>query len=176
MKIIDIIIKSVSDFERYLSTHMFLLFCIVAVLFLISVFIGQENNKKLLILYMAVVVYMTLLNRDMSSRRVVMKPFWSYQFLLSDAYLRREILNNIILFIPLGTIFSQIRNQWSTVLVPVLILIGIEILQYITLRGLLEIDDVISNSLGALVGFIAGMLWLQVSRLIKTINNTRKTG
>ena len=157
---LDLFAKSILRVEEYLSTHQLWLLAIVAALFLISVFIGRENNKKLLVLYILVILYLTLLNRNTGKKQINLRLFWSYRFLLNNDYLRREILNNVLLFIPLGAILSQIRPVWRTVLIPVLISMVVELLQYITARGLLEIDDIISNSLGGLIGVVAGMLWI----------------
>jgi len=157
---LDLFAKSILRVEEYLSTHQLWLLAIVTALFLISVFIGRENNKKLLVLYILVILYLTLLNRNTGKKQINLRLFWSYRFLLNNDYLRREILNNVLLFIPLGAILSQIRPVWSTALLPVLISFGVEFLQFVTAHGLFEIDDIISNSLGGLIGFAAGMLWI----------------
>lgn len=157
---LDLFVKSILRVEENLSTHQLWLLAIIAALFLISVFIGRENNKKLLVLYILVILYLTLLNRNTGKKQINLRLFWSYRFLLNNDYLRREILNNVLLFIPLGAILSQIRPVWRTALIPVLISMVVELLQYITARGLLETDDIISNSLGGLIGVTAGMLWI----------------
>ncbi len=157
---LDSFVESIIKIEKYLSTHQLWLVAIVAVLFLISVLIGRKHNKTLFVLYILVILYLTLLNRNFGKRRISLNLFWSYQFLFSNDYFRREILNNILLFIPLGTVLSQIRPKWNTALMPVLVSFGVEILQFITARGLFELDDIISNSLGGLIGFAAGMLWI----------------
>lgn len=152
-------------FEKYLSTHPLCSIAIVGIIFLFSALISKASNKRLLILYIAVILYLTLLNRDVSHKRINLNFFWSYRFLFHDEYLRLEILNNILLFIPLGIILAQIYPTWKTIFIPFFLSIGIELIQYVSARGLLEVDDVISNSLGGLIGWAAGILWIRIHNI-----------
>lgn len=61
-------------------------------------------------------------------------------------------LQNIIFFIPFG-LFCPFKN-WKTVLFTAIVFSAlIEVVQYIGGFGLAELDDVICNTLGALLGF-----------------------
>lgn len=68
---------------------------------------------------------------------------------------------NIILFIPIGFLFPivvcQLRNvrmcAWQMGLVAMVISISIEATQYLLSIGKAETDDVITNTLGAVIGF-----------------------
>lgn len=167
MQIIDLFTDSMVRLVKYLNTHLFCSLAIVGIMFLISALISKAGNKKLLILYIAVILYLTLLNRSESHRSVNLRLFWSYRHLFYDKYLRFEILNNILLFAPLGFILSRIYPTWKIIFVPVILSMGIELIQYISARGLLEIDDVISNGLGGLVGWAAGILWIRIRDVLK---------
>ena len=79
-------------------------------------------------------------------------------------------MNNIFLFIPLGTILSRLRPKWNTALILVLVSVGIELLQLITARGLLETDDVISNSIGGLIGLTVGLMCKYAGSFFRTLN------
>lgn len=155
------------EFIRYASEHHRFMLGIVAVLMLISILSSREQNRIWLFLYALVVAYMTLLNRKYWARRANLIPFSSYRLFFVSAYFRRQILNNIFLFIPLGTILSRLRPKWSTALILVQISIGVELLQLLTARGLLETDDVISNSIGGLIGLTAGLLCMYVSSFFR---------
>lgn len=163
---LDSCVESIIKIEKYLSTHQLWLVAIVAVLFLISVLIGRKHNKTLFVLYILVILYLTLLNRNLGKRQINLRLLWSYKHLFTNDYLRREILNNVLLFIPLGTILSQIRPVCRAALIPVLISTGVELLQFLTACGLFELDDIISNSLGGLIGFAAGMLWIICKQIL----------
>ena len=93
-------------------------------------------------------------------------PFWSYKKAIASHALRKEILANILMFVPVGALLPL------TVKRPILIGIGfsvfIEMMQLFTHRGLCETDDVISNTIGLLLGFglykIGKTLYHQVER------------
>ena len=143
----------------YMGTHPLVLFIIIGILFVISACLGKEGNRKLLFLYLAGIIYITILSRPGAGRRAIMTPFWSYRYFMTDIYFRRMILNNIYLFIPLGIILARICPKWTTVLLPVFISAAIEIFQYISGHGFCEFDDMFSNSLGGLIGFAIGIAW-----------------
>lgn len=63
-----------------------------------------------------------------------------------------EILNNIWLFIPLGAIMYRLYPKWSVTLVPFGISAAVEAMQYLLSVGLCELDDVISNGMGGIIG------------------------
>lgn len=158
------VILGVAKCEKYLSEHVWALVAIVAGLFLLSILSNRLTNKCLLIIYLGAILYMTLINRNtQGSRHAWLRIFTTYKYFFSGGYLRREILNNIILFIPLGTIIARLWPKWYMAIIPVMVSATIEILQYVTRRGLFETDDIISNSLGGFIGFMAVMLWLYVS-------------
>ena len=159
----------IQEFVRYASGHRQFLFAIVGVLVLLSILCSREQNKKLLFFYSAVIVYMTLLNRKAVSRKFMLIPFWSYRRFFEGEYFRSMIINNILLFIPLGTILSRLRPRWSTAGILVVISVGIEILQYLLGRGLFETDDIISNSLGGLIGLTIGLLWMYIVRFFQNL-------
>ena len=163
--------EGIREFIRYAGEHQQVLLVIVGVLFLISVLCGKEQNKRLLIFYAVVVVYLTLLNRKAGNRRFLLTPFWSYRRFFKHDYFRRQILNNILLFVPFGFIISRLNPKWSTMGILIMISGGIELLQYLSGRGFFEFDDIISNSLGGLIGLTAGMLWMNVVRLIRRMKD-----
>lgn len=78
--------------------------------------------------------------------------FWSYRLFKVSSELKMEILNNIWLFIPLGAILYRLYPKWRVVLLPIIVSVVIEVAQYILGVGLCELDDVISNGIGGLIG------------------------
>jgi glycopeptide antibiotics resistance protein len=73
----------------------------------------------------------------------VFKNFFNY-------YNLRNLIANIVLFIPFGLLKKL--TKWSY-LKFVFAIIIIEMLQFIFLRGIADIDDVILNSIGFLIGY-----------------------
>ena len=72
---------------------------------------------------------------------------------------------NILLFIPLGYLLPDLfRRKWLSFLIALLISFAVETLQYLTGRGQFDVDDLICNSSGALIGIL---LWILLQRPIK---------
>lgn len=150
---------------EYFSDHQWLLIVIVFWAILFSMVSNRSINKGYLILYLIFLIYITLACRTPKNNRGAwLQIFHTYREFFSNTYLRREILNNIFLFIPLGAILFRLRSKRSTLLIIVLLSSAIELLQLITQRGLFETDDIISNSLGGFIGIAACMLWTHVCR------------
>ena len=69
----------------------------------------------------------------------------------------RNLLGNLFMFLPLG-IYLPVMNRKcrtfaKTLLVSLAILVGIELVQFITLLGSLDIDDLILNLSGVMMGY-----------------------
>lgn len=154
----------IREIVRYISEHQGLLFGIVVGFFLLSATGTRKQNRILLILYSAIIVYMTLLNRPTGARRVNFYLFWSYRFFFRDLYVQKQVLNNILLFVPVGTIVSKLKPRWNTVVLTFLFSLAIEILQFLTARGLFELDDLVNNTLGGLIGMLSCLIWEYVFR------------
>ena len=153
---LDINGKEMFDLKNYLYTHPRSVVLIAVVVVIVSAVCGKRVNAVLLPFYLFFIAYMTLMYRTGGKIRAEMELFWSYKQFFSSASLRLEILNNIWLFVPLGAILCRLRPHISVLMIPVFISILIEVFQYFTGYGLCEFDDVISNSLGALIGFVLG--------------------
>jgi len=78
-------------------------------------------------------------------------------YLSSRAHAVRNLLGNVILFLPLGffppAIWPKLRKWWKTVLCAAGVMTVLELLQGLSLRGTCDIDDVILNTLGAWIGY-----------------------
>lgn len=69
----------------------------------------------------------------------------------------RNIIINILLFVPLGLLLPLYTKKLQRI-IPVLLLglsltLFIEFTQFITHRGIFEVDDLINNTLGAIIGY-----------------------
>ena len=62
-----------------------------------------------------------------------------------------QIIGNIAILIPIGILLSDYKHFLA---VDFIISITIELLQLVTLRGLFEFDDILNNTIGALIGHI----------------------
>lgn len=133
-----------------------------------------------LIMYIVVMLFITFLSReDGSSMGIDLELFSTWGInTRNNAY----VIENILLFIPYGLFcawaFPAMRSLLSCTLSGAIASLGIECLQLVTGRGFFQIDDVITNTLGALVGYVVyrcmtnkiqRALWLSAILLITVI-------
>ena len=76
--------------------------------------------------------------------------FWSWKEWTEQ---HNQILTNIVMFVPIGVLTTCLWKG-KGILVSAGLSILIEVLQLVTERGLCEVDDVIHNCFGALIGFV----------------------
>ena len=127
---------------------------VLSALFLTAITIVLKRRYKALfiVVYILFIIYMTMWNRKTGDSKSAFVFFWSFGQMFSDPSLGKDVINNIWLFIPLGAALyaPEHRHRW---LICIMISICIEIVQYYTGLGLAEFDDVISNGLGAVIGY-----------------------
>lgn len=107
-----------------------------------------------------IVLYATLLTRSAGVPEAILTPFAAFTAARVQPELYREMLMNVFLFFPLGlTLSNALPRRWNrwlrigvTTLAGCLLSAGIEYAQYRFALGLAETDDVLCNTLGALLG------------------------
>ena len=107
-----------------------------------------------------VILYATILTRTPGDYDVVLRPFATLMEAKDQPELYREMLMNVFLFFPLGlTLSNALPRRWNrwlrigvTTLAGCLLSAGIEYAQYRFSLGMAETDDVLCNTLGALLG------------------------
>lgn len=127
-----------------------------------------DNRKKLtqllFILYILSVLSVTFIVRETmvlrtpENRGVVLQPFREFEAMMNGMHFFwfKQIFLNVLLFVPFGFLLPMIskhfKNPILTVVTGCIFSGTIELLQYITGRGFTEVDDVITNTIGAAVG------------------------
>lgn len=107
-----------------------------------------------------IILYATILTRTPGVPAVILAPFASLTAARIQPEIYREMLMNVFLFFPLGlTLSNALPRKWHrwlriilTTLIGCALSAGIEYAQYRYALGLAETDDVICNTLGALLG------------------------
>lgn len=121
------------------------------------------------VLSLTFIVRETMILRTPDNRGVILQPFREIDAMLHQPnhfFWFMQIFLNIMLFVPFGFLLPMIserfRSLWLTTVTGFVFSAGIETMQYITGRGLTEVDDVINNTAGALIGYILyiGAVWL----------------
>lgn len=121
----------------------------------------------LLLIYLLVYIWLTFLCRRPAARSILhLMPFWSYReafeffpFKIKRLGIARQILLNILLTMPLGLLLPLLLNNRKhpfllTAAITLALAILTETLQYFTRLGQAELDDVLDNLLGALLGML----------------------
>ena len=138
----------------------------------------QRKTLQKTIYYMLFVIYsLTMLwllfgrrqyHRDMMDMLVNLQPLKTiraYLYVLQnreEAYLLRiaafNLFGNVVLFIPYGIflpyLFNRLRSLWKVMLFGAVTIVCVELLQIATLRGSCDVDDLILNMMGILIGYI----------------------
>ena len=133
---------------------------IITVLYLrrkdISSFV-RNSFFCLLVGYVFFVLCVTILFRESSGElRYYVFPFWSYDVL--NYKIIAQLILNVLLFIPLGFLFGVTMKEvrWTQpIIAGCLLSVIIEITQLSTHRGVCNIDDVIHNTIGCVLGYCA---------------------
>ena len=137
--------------DNWLNTHQAFVTLAAIVLTLLAVMLKGKAKLGFVAIYILCIIYMTMWHRENGVSRSEFTLFWSYRQIFTNPALGRDVINNIWLFVPLGAALydPKHRLRW---LICIIFSICIETVQYFTGWGLSEIDDVISNGLGALIG------------------------
>ena len=138
-----------------------------AVVGIIPIGIGLWKNKKLtvyntmwwycMLVYMLVVIMITFFSRESGSRRGIDLQFFSTWGVSTQA--KAYVIENIFMFLPLG-VLRAIRKKSNDkiflkeICLYIVISCIIEGVQLITGRGYCQLDDVIMNTLGGILGYI----------------------
>lgn len=109
-----------------------------------------------LLMYMFIMLCITFLSRESgSSNGIDMELFSTWSINTRNKAL---VIENVLLFIPYGFLFplavKSYRSFFSVMLVGIVTSLGIECMQLVTGRGFFQVDDILTNTLGAVVGYI----------------------
>lgn len=126
------------------------------------------KRKYLFAAYTIFIVWYTLLIREPRGAERVFMPelFWAIRRWIVNPTIESkkeavQYVQNILFFIPYGLLFPW-KDDWKRVFVTALVLsIFIELSQFVFNLGWCEVDDVISNTLGAMIGY---WIWWKVSK------------
>ena len=133
--------------------------CVVCLLMIV---LPQSLSVVLTIVYVAFILYETLMFRESGDARMNFVLFSYAGKFLKEQSVRVGVINNIWLFIPLGTgLYRWFQKRW-VLLIPFVMSVAIEATQYITGLGIAEFDDVFGNTMGGWIGILVAyiiMVW-----------------
>ena len=141
--------------------------CVVCLLMIV---LPKSLSVVLTIVYVAFILYETLMFRESEDARTNFVLFSYAGKFLKEQSVRVGVINNIWLFVPLGAgLYRIIQKKW-VLLVPFVMSVAIETAQYITGLGIAEFDDVFGNTMGGWIGVLTAWAWL--SRKMSVKNRT----
>ncbi|HAU84392.1 MAG TPA: hypothetical protein DCW90_02455 [Lachnospiraceae bacterium] len=121
---------------------------------------GRVFSYIFFITYIFIVAAATIILRKNHNdvKRMSLQPFIQYRSAWFSCSMGewRNIILNIIMFIPFGFmipwLFAKLRSVWKVTVISFAISLLIESVQFFTRCGIFETDDLIHNTLGALIG------------------------
>ena len=133
--------------------------CVVCLLMIV---LPKSLSVVLTIVYVTFILYETLMFRGSGNARTNFVLFSYVGKFLKVQSVRVGVINNIWLFIPLGTgLYRWFQKKW-VLLIPFVMSVAIETTQYITGLGIAEFDDVFGNTMGGWIGVLVAyiiMMW-----------------
>lgn len=131
----------------------------LALLFLL---VKKENRhtssmiaSAIFAMYAVVLLYLTLLSRESGSRDAVNLTIFGTWGASPQA--QAFVIENLMLFVPIGILlpclWKKLRIGGWCILAGFAISLFIEVTQLITGRGYFQVDDLLTNTLGAAVGY-----------------------
>ena len=137
----------------------------------------QRNLTRILFaVYILILVWILLFKMSFcidelyKSRSINIIPFMG-SVIVNGRIDISEIINNIIVFVPVGIYICMLKENWSIlrkISVGFFISLGIEVLQFILAIGATDITDLIGNTLGGILGI--GVFYL-FSKVFKNRTN-----
>lgn len=119
-----------------------------------------------LVFFLSFVLTITIIERVPRRKRYNLELFWTIKRIIAGrTYLVWEVFWNVVLFVPPGLMVSALfKRPWLSVIIGVLMSAAIEVAQLLTRRGLFEFDDIIYNSVGAVIGFLLYLLLKRIGQ------------
>ena len=134
----------------------------------------QRNSIILLSSYTVALLYFTVFGRySQSYYRYEIDVFASYRKLFEnfDTYVFKQIILNLLMLIPVGFLLcviikSKFKYLWAMVISFILTVL-VEVLQFVSRCGTFEVDDLINNMIGAVIG-------IAIYAVLKSLNKKRE--
>lgn len=114
-------------------------------------------------IYLAVIILITLLSRESGGSKVFdLELFSNWGINKRNNAL---VIENVLLFIPYGFIscfaFRGMRHILSCTAFGAATSVGVECLQLVTGRGFFQLDDILTNTIGAMLGCMVYLLFFR---------------
>lgn len=95
------------------------------------------------------------------------KRFWNYRGQLEAFATFTNLFGNIVIFLPFGFFMpmaSKYRSFWATAVNSLALSLLVETFQLLTKVGCFDVDDLVLNTLGGILGYITFMICNTIRR------------
>lgn len=128
----------------------------------------RKFNAVVFDIYFILLFLLTVFLRNKHDiSEVCIRPFYIFTLAEKGNTVYRSVLLNVLMFVPFGLLLPEILNRSFARFFTIFFIafgtsVAIEVLQYVFKAGRTEIDDVIFNVLGAIVGYIFNRITIRV--------------
>lgn len=153
----------VKDYIR-LEPFIYILFLLLSLYYWTLTILYNKNFNIFIIVYIVFLIinlFIKVPTENSVNTRFYLKEWIKLLFINRIVFI--NVIGNIILFIPLGYIInSLIKKAFITIISCIIIIVFVELIQYITKLGVFDLIDIILNTLGIILGiFIKRIeLWM----------------
>lgn len=108
--------------------------------------------------YILLILWLTLINRTPTHPQTIAPLFYELKLIIQtqDTWSVIDTVRNILMLMPFGFIISELfpkfRSIYKIALIALAFSVFIETAQLLTARGTCQMDDIMNNTLGAVVG------------------------
>lgn len=156
-------------FLNWINAHQESLALIVVCLIIAIVYLLEKKRRVVaclgMSLYIFFVLYKTVLSRTQRITVVNLELGWSYKAIVSGVPgMLSQVYLNIMFFVPIG-IFGGVlflnkkkRSYIFPVVLGLILTITVECFQLILQCGTFEVDDILNNMIGTVIGLFIGVI------------------
>lgn len=123
----------------------------------------------LLAFYLYMVLGITILSRTETPTREL--SFELFRTFRKTFFARKQIYENIIMFIPFPMLVYRLmpifRKWWTVLLLGAASSLLIETTQWITMTGCFEVDDIMTNTLGMMLGYVMSAVAERIRKRVR---------
>ena len=134
--------------KKYIKISGIVLFLIYISILIYFLFFSEEYNRNII-----AIEY----RYNFTPFKEIMR-FWLHRRQLGWEIVIINIIGNIGAFVPLGLfipiISKRLRKAWKVIMLGTLLSLTVELLQLVTRVGSCDVDDIILNTFGTMVGYL----------------------
>ena len=133
----------------------------------------QQGLRVLFAVYLIFTFYITVVSRASSGKDLMRTEWFDGYKSIHDVYANSENYLNILLFVPIGCLAGLVSKKYRlihAVLVGLFVSETIECSQLIWQRGTFDVNDLMNNTIGAMIGGLIAVAVIHGTQRLKGIH------